>query len=95
MHTYIAQVWVPKATGESDCRTHIPRARPRVFQEKCINVERDPLLRSLGIPLLEKVRKRKREKDIYIYIEREREREKTSGLRSVSCVSVCTVRERE
>ena len=53
-----AQVWVPKAIGESDCRTHIPRARPRVFLEKCINVERDPRLRDMGIPLFEKVGRR-------------------------------------
>jgi len=30
---------------------HIPRAKPRVFGEKCINADRDKRLRDMGIPL--------------------------------------------
>jgi len=48
------KVWVPIKTGESDCRSHIPRARPRVFAEKCVNTDRDKRLRDMGIELTDK-----------------------------------------
>ena len=31
---------------------HIPRARPRIFGEKCINTDRDKRLRDMGIPMV-------------------------------------------
>lgn len=31
---------------------HIPRARPRIFGEKCINADRDKRLRDMGIPMV-------------------------------------------
>ena len=48
------KVWVPMKQGMSDCNAHIPRARPRVFMEKCINIDRDKRLRDMGIPMMDK-----------------------------------------
>ena len=61
------KVWAPIKDCESDCRAHIPRAQPRVFAEKCVNVERDKRLRDMGVPATDQDNRRANDPDLQIH----------------------------